>query len=66
MAEPRAAEADRRDLHLPGDPGLTIITYTGAPDSPTAQAVAFLASWSAREATMDAVDEPTRSTPDQR
>jgi anti-sigma factor RsiW len=31
-------------LHLPGDPGLTIITYTCEPDSPTAQALAFLAS----------------------
>ena len=37
-------------LHLPGDPGLTIITYTCEPDSPTAQALAFLASWSEQEA----------------
>ena len=47
-------------LHLPSDPGLTIITYTFEPASPTEQAVAFLASWSAREATADATDQPTR------
>jgi transcriptional regulator with XRE-family HTH domain len=36
-------------LVLPGDPGLTIITYTVEPASPSAEALAFLASWS-REA----------------
>jgi transcriptional regulator with XRE-family HTH domain len=44
-------------LHLPGDPGLTIITYTCEPASPTEQALAFLSSWSTREA---AIDQPTR------
>jgi transcriptional regulator with XRE-family HTH domain len=43
-------------LHLPGDPGLTIITYTWEPASPTEQALAFLDSWSTREATA----QPTR------
>jgi transcriptional regulator with XRE-family HTH domain len=33
-------------LALPGDPGLTIITYTVEPASPSAQALDFLASWS--------------------
>ncbi|GIF45967.1 helix-turn-helix protein [Asanoa ferruginea] len=37
-------------LQLPGDPGLTIITYTCEPASPSAEALTFLASWSAREA----------------
>ena len=32
-------------LHLPGDPDLTIITYTFQPASPTEQALAFLSSW---------------------
>ncbi|MEW2331706.1 helix-turn-helix transcriptional regulator [Micromonospora chersina] len=32
-------------LQLPGDPELTIITYTFEPASPTEQALAFLASW---------------------
>lgn len=32
-------------LELPGDVGLTMITYTVEPDSPSEQAVAFLASW---------------------
>jgi transcriptional regulator with XRE-family HTH domain len=46
-------------LHLPGDPGLTIITYTFEPSSPTEQALAFLASWSTREAPSDATEQPT-------
>jgi transcriptional regulator with XRE-family HTH domain len=50
-------------LHLPGDPGLTIITYTFEPASPTEQAIAFLASWSTRGAAADNNDQPTR--PDQ-
>ncbi len=37
-------------LPLPGDPGLTIITYTWEPAGATEQAIAFLASWSARRA----------------
>jgi hypothetical protein len=37
-------------LLLPGDPGLTIITYTCEPDSATAQALVFLASWSEQDA----------------
>ncbi|SNT65454.1 hypothetical protein SAMN05421812_1237 [Asanoa hainanensis] len=49
-------------LHLPADPGLTIITYTFEPASPTEQAVAFLASWSAREA--DAAE--SRTPPERR
>ena len=33
-------------LELPGDTGLTIITYTVEPDSDSSHALAFLASWS--------------------
>jgi hypothetical protein len=40
-------------LHLPGDPDLTIITYTFEPACPTEEALAFLASWSAREVSTD-------------
>ncbi|HEU4425973.1 MAG TPA: helix-turn-helix transcriptional regulator [Pilimelia sp.] len=47
-------------LHLPGDPDLTIITYTCEPSSPTEQALAFLASWSTREASPGA-EQSTRS-----
>lgn len=36
-------------LQLPGDPELTIITYTFDPASPTEQALTFLASWTPRE-----------------
>jgi hypothetical protein len=47
-------------LHLPGDPGLFIITYTFEPASPTAQALAFLDSWSTRETTAGSAEQPTR------
>jgi len=49
-------------LHLPGDPELTIVTYTFEPASPTQEAVAFLASWSAREVVADGADQATRSS----
>lgn len=34
-------------LHLPADPGLTMLVYTGQPGSATADALAVLASWAA-------------------
>lgn len=34
-------------VELPADPGLTMIIYTVEPSSPSAQALSFLASWSA-------------------
>jgi transcriptional regulator with XRE-family HTH domain len=37
-------------LVLPGDPGLTIITYTVEPNSASEQALSFLASWSGETA----------------
>lgn len=37
-------------LVLPGDPGLTIVTYTVEPASPSAEALGFLASWSTQNA----------------
>jgi transcriptional regulator with XRE-family HTH domain len=46
-------------LHLPGDPGLTIITYTFEPAGPTGQALAFLASWSDQQAAAHARSEPS-------
>ena len=49
-------------LHLPGDPDLTIITYTWEPASPTAQALAFLAAWSTGQASHHhPTAQPTRS-----
>ncbi len=47
-------------LQLPGDPDLTIITYTFEPASPTEQALAFLASWSTSQTTTGN-DEPSRT-----
>ncbi|WP_027346933.1 helix-turn-helix domain-containing protein [Hamadaea tsunoensis] len=41
-------------LQLPGDPDLTIITYTWEPASPTAQGVTFLAAWSGHQSVADA------------
>jgi hypothetical protein len=46
-------------LQLPGEPDLTIITYTWAPASPTDEAVAFLASWSTGEASATLTDQQT-------
>lgn len=48
-------------LQLPGDPDLTIITYTFEPASSTEQALAFLASWSTREASAGASGPSTPS-----
>jgi hypothetical protein len=36
-------------IELPGDPGLTIVTYTAEPGSESADAFSFLASWAATE-----------------
>ncbi|MEV6969754.1 helix-turn-helix transcriptional regulator [Hamadaea sp. NPDC051192] len=49
-------------LQLPGDPDLTIITYTCEPASPTAQALAFLASWSDTETTAGDQGRPGRAS----
>jgi transcriptional regulator with XRE-family HTH domain len=38
-------------LELPGDPGMTIITYTVDPLSASAEALTFLASWAEEETT---------------
>jgi len=38
-------EVTGEGLILPGDPGLTIVTYTVEPNSPSAQALNFLASY---------------------
>jgi transcriptional regulator with XRE-family HTH domain len=35
-------------FELPSDPGLTMLVYTAEPDTPTAQALGFLASWAER------------------
>ena len=53
MRHPVAGEIELTGeaLLLPGDPGLTLITYTVEPNSPSEQALHFLASWSAQHAT---------------
>jgi transcriptional regulator with XRE-family HTH domain len=48
-------------LQLPGEPDLTIITYTWDPTGPTAQGVAFLASWSTDERSPAATEQHTRT-----
>jgi hypothetical protein len=40
-----ALELTGEALELPGDTGLTIITYTVEPGTPSAQALQFLSSW---------------------
>jgi len=42
-------------LELPGDTGLTIITYTGEPATPSAQALQFLGNWASEQS-----PEPSR------
>jgi transcriptional regulator with XRE-family HTH domain len=42
-------ELDYEAFELPGDPGQRINVYTAPPDSPSAEALALLASWTARE-----------------
>jgi hypothetical protein len=36
-------------FELPSEPGLTMLVYTAEPDTPTAQALDFLASWAATQ-----------------
>jgi transcriptional regulator with XRE-family HTH domain len=48
-------------LDLPGDHGLSIITYTFEPSSATEQALAFLASWSVRETAASATEQRAAS-----
>ncbi|MBN1172414.1 MAG: helix-turn-helix domain-containing protein [Micromonosporaceae bacterium] len=49
-------------LHLPGDPGITIITYTFEPASPTEQALAFLDSWSTQAGSAPITEPDSRTT----
>jgi transcriptional regulator with XRE-family HTH domain len=44
-------ELDFEAFELPGDPGQRINVYTAPPDSPAGEALALLASWTAREPT---------------
>lgn len=46
-------------LELAADPGLTLLVYTAEADSPSRQALDFLASWAA---TVDAFDTPAAPT----
>ena len=50
---------DFEAFELPGDEGQRLNVYTAAPDSPTAEALTMLASWTAREPIRSA--EPRRS-----
>ena len=36
-------------FELPSEPGLTMLVYTAEPDTPTAEALGFLASWAATQ-----------------
>jgi hypothetical protein len=40
-------------FELPSEPGLRMLVYTAEPDTPTAQALGFLASWAATQHTAD-------------
>ncbi len=49
-------------LQLPGDPELTIITYTFEPASPTEQALAFLGSWTPQQTTAEDTPQSTSTS----
>lgn len=49
-------------LELPGDAGLSIITYTVEPASPSAQALQFLSSWADADASEVSADSSRSST----
>ncbi len=44
-------------LHLPPDPGLTLVTYSAEPGSPTEEALRQLAAWNATRRRLTAVQE---------
>lgn len=50
-------------LTLPGDTGLTLITYTVEPHSASAEGLSFLASWSAQPPAPSAADPATDARP---
>ena len=54
-------ELDFEAFELPGDPGQRINIYTAPPDSPSAEALSLLASWSAREPAMNTTTTPTEN-----
>jgi transcriptional regulator with XRE-family HTH domain len=43
-------------FELPAEPGLRMLVYTAEPDTPTAQALDFLASWAATRRTTEVTD----------
>jgi hypothetical protein len=49
-------------MELPSEPGLFLNVYTAAPDSPTADALAMLASWAATQELMDVTPATTDQT----
>lgn len=51
-------------LALPGDTGLTIITYTVEPHSASEEALNFLASWTSQTPAPTGVSDPTASEPE--
>ena len=44
-------------LDLPGDTGITIITYTVEPHTPSEQALSFLASWASEQTAKTPAEE---------
>jgi len=62
MRHPVAGELELTGeaLELPGDPGLTLITYTVEPATASAEALQFLASWASRAPADGSVESETR------
>jgi hypothetical protein len=50
-------------MEFPSDPGLTLLVYTAEPSSPTADALALLASWAATVDREEQADQEQRAAP---
>lgn len=60
-------ELEYTDFDLPGDPDVSIVTYTAAPGSPSADGLLLLASWAqTRKADAEAVPQKADDPADQR
>jgi len=54
-------ELDFEAFELPGDPGQRLNVYTAPPDSPSAEALSLLASWSARQSVTTPATTPAEN-----
>jgi len=58
-------DLDFEAMEFPSDPGLILLVYTAAPDTPTADALKLLASWAATQDHLAGDDAEARTAADQ-